>query len=148
MFLFITKHLGFLKHIPGLAILFDNWLKLWMLITNPIVLDNIDEIEIEVLRWENTSTTIHKYGGLQLNFNGKEIGHIHSNGLLDMLLSRNIKQELIMEGNIEEHHLFKNTGWISFYMYVTADKEYALKLLKLAYTNQNRHSLTLPTRLS
>jgi len=50
-----------------------------------------------------------------------------------MLLSRKIKLELMDEGRIQDHHSFKNTGWISFYMYTGADTEYALELLKLAH---------------
>jgi len=133
MFKVTIKYLGFLKFIPGLALVFDNWLKIYTLITNPAMLDWIDDITHEVLTWENTSTQTHKYGGLQFNCNGKEMGHIHSNGLLDMLLSRKIKLELMDEGRIQDHHSFKNTGWISFYMYTGADTEYALELLKLAH---------------
>jgi len=112
---------------------FDSWLKVWALITKPVILDWMDEIETEVLQWENTTVKIHKYGGLQFDCGHKEIGHIHSNGLLDMLLSRSVKQTLMEEGRIEDHHSFKNTGWTSFYMRTMEDKEYALKLLKLGH---------------
>src|SRR3984885_3248632 len=133
MFLFVTRYLGFLKSIPTLGWAFDGWLKLWILIKKPEILDWIDEIEVEVLSWENTASVIHKYGGMQFNYRGKEIGHIHSNGLLDMLLSRSVKQSLMQEGRVEDHHSFVNTGWISFYMHNDDDKEYALKLLKMGY---------------
>jgi hypothetical protein len=133
MFKLTIKYLGFLKFVPGLAVLFDNWLKVYTLLANAAMLDWIDAIENEVLTWENTKTQTHKYGGLQFNCNGKEMGHIHSNGLLDMLLSRKIKQQLMHEGRIQDHHSFKNTGWISLYMHTEADKRYALTLLKFAH---------------
>lgn len=133
MFLFVTRYLGFLKAIPTLGWAFDGWLKFWMLIKKPEILDWMDEIEAEVLSWENTTSVIHKYGGMQFNYRDKEIGHIHSNGLLDMLLSRSVKQSLMQEGRIEDHHSFINTGWISFYMHNADDKEYALKLLRMGY---------------
>ena len=133
MFLFITRYLGFLKSVPTLGWAFDGWLKLWILIKKPEILDWMDEIEVEVLSWENTASVIHKYGGMQFNYRGKEIGHIHSNGLLDMLLSRSVKQSLMQEGRVEDHHSFVNTGWISFYIHNDSDKEYALKLLRIGY---------------
>lgn len=140
MFLFTIKYLGFLKFIPGLAFAFDCWLKIWTLFTNPLILDMMDDIEAEVLKWKDTNAGFHKYGGLQLNHKGKEIGHIHSNGLLDMLLTRSVKRQLIEEGLIRDHHSFKNTGWISFYMESINDKEYALKLLKIGYNRlQSSH---------
>lgn len=133
MFGFVTRYLGFLKLIPTLSWAFDGWLKVWALVTKPYILDWMDDIEAEVLEWEGTAAKIHKYGGLQFNCGRKEIGHIHSNGLLDMLLSRAIKQKLMEEGRIADHHSFKNTGWISFYIRNADDKEYALKLLKFGH---------------
>jgi hypothetical protein len=50
-----------------------------------------------------------------------------------MLLSRSVKHSLMQEGRIEDHHSFINTGWISFYMHNTDDKEYAIKLLRIGY---------------
>jgi len=133
MFRFVTVYLGFLKSVPTLGWAFDSWLKVWALITKPIILDWMDEIEAEVLQWENTTAKIHKYGGLQFDCGRKEIGHIHSNGLLDMLLNRSVKQTLMADGRIEDHHSFKNTGWISFYIRNPEDKKYAIQLLKLGH---------------
>jgi hypothetical protein len=113
--------------------MYDGMLKLWTLIKNPEVLDWMDEIEMEVLSWKNTTVHLHKYGGLQFNYEGKEIGHIHSNGLLDMLLSRKIKAELMAEGRIQDHHSFKKSGWISFYIETEGDRDYAIWLLRFGY---------------
>lgn len=110
--------------------LFDGLLKLWTYFTQPVLLDWMDEIEAEVLRWGRTTSVIDKYGGTQFNYNGREIGHIHSNGLLDMLLSRSAKAELMLDGRITDHHTFKNTGWISFYIRNVEDKDYAVALLR------------------
>lgn len=118
-----------------MAHLFDSQLRLWSLITNPGLLDCFDELEAEVLGWDNTSIGLHKYGGTQYNYKGKEIGHIHSNGILDIRLSRKIKNQLMAEGRIDNHHIFENTGWISFYIRHQSDNAYAKKLLKIAYLN-------------
>ena len=134
MFVFVIRHFGFLKFVPGLALLFDAQLKLWTLIANPKLLDWIDDVEKEVLTWPDTTITTHKYGGLQFNYQGKELGHIHSNGLLDILLSRKIKNEVMQQdGRVQDHHSFKNSGWISFYMKCHSDKQLALELLEQAY---------------
>lgn len=143
MFLFVIRYFGFLKLIPGLAILFDGWLKLWTFITHPDKLDWIDEIEAEVLTWNGTKATIHKYGGLQLNFSGKEIGHIHSNGLLDMLLSRKLKEQLMQDIRVKDHHTFKNTGWISFFIHTKQDAAYALELLRVGYAKATNNDVVI-----
>lgn len=119
-----------------MALIFDSWLKLWMLSTRPVVLDWIDEIEAEVLSWEGITGTLHQYGGLQFNLGKVEIGHIHSNGIMDVLFSRQFKQELMKEGQIEDHHLFTKSGWISFLISSEEDKNYAKYLLGLSYERE------------
>ncbi|MEP6613941.1 MAG: luciferase family protein, partial [Mucilaginibacter sp.] len=92
----------------------------------------IDDIEAEVLSWPGVYKSMHKYGGLQFNFNGRELGHIHSNGLLDIRFNRKVKQLLLAEGRAAEHHAFKKSGWISFYIRNPRDAVYAQELLKRA----------------
>ena len=146
MFNFVVKYLGPLKHIPGAGFVFDSWLKVWTLLTNPDLLDYVDDIEHEVSRWEGVSVFLHKYGGVQFNYKNQELGHIHGNGLIDMLLCRTLKQQLIQEGKILDHHVFKNSGWISFYIKTKADKAYALLLLKLGYKLKQQRNLLSPSR--
>ncbi len=133
MFSFVVKYFGFLKHVPLLPHVFESFMKVVLLFTNARVLDCIDDIETEVLSWPGTSISIHKYGGLQFNYGGKELGHIHGNGLLDMLFSRKIKQELLAEGRISHHHFFTNSGWISFYIRNEEDAAYAKGLLRRGF---------------
>lgn len=143
MFKFIVKHFGFLKSIPFVALIFDSQLKLLMLITGSAIPDYLDIIEAEVTTWNGTTTTLHKYGGVQFNYHGTEIGHVHSNGLLDILFDRKSKQQLFTGGKIEHHHTFVKSGWISFYIKKEEDKEYALKLLKMAYLRRADSSLRI-----
>jgi hypothetical protein len=133
MFNLILKYFGFLKHVPLLPHLYDACIRIHTAVTKPKVLGYIDEIEAEVLLWNNTSTSIHKFGGIQFDLEKKEIGHIHSNGLLDILFNRQTKDLLIKEGRVTEHHTFKNSGWVSFYIRNVEDKGYALELLSCSY---------------
>lgn len=129
----MIRYLGFLKRVPLLGWMYDGTLKLWTYLTHPEILDWIDAIEAEVSSWENVIIHLHKYGGLQFDYDDKEIGHIHSNGLLDMLLNRKLKAELMPDGRIQDHHTFRNSGWISFYMRTEEDKYYAIALLRMGY---------------
>lgn len=110
MFDFVVRYLGVLKHIPLFAQFFDAFLKLTTLLSNPNVLDYIDDIEKEVATWPDVSLSLHKLGGVQFNFNEKEIGHIHGNGTVDILLTRKLKSELLMGGKVKDHHTIKNSG--------------------------------------
>ncbi|WP_207534375.1 luciferase domain-containing protein [Desertivirga arenae] len=136
MFAFTVKWLGFLKVIPGLPLFFDALLKFSMFIIKPKMLEWLDEIESEVGSWEGVTLSLHKYGGVQFNYKGKEIGHLHGNGLLDVLFSRKMKAELLAEKRVQNHHVFKNSGWVSFYLKSDEDVQYALYLLKLSFLLQ------------
>jgi Family of unknown function (DUF5519) len=138
MFDFVVKYLGFLKHITLFAQFYDASLKLTTLLFNPKVLDCVDAIEAEVTSWPNMSVQLHKFGGVQFNFNNKEVGHIHGNGMLDLLLNRKAKSELLIEGRVRDHHTFKDSGWITFVIRTANDYEYALGLLKFAIENRKK----------
>ena len=133
MFEFIVKYFGFLKHIPPLPQIVDGLIKLHTFLFRKEILNYLDAIEKVVLSWNGTSLKMHRYGGVQFDVNKKEIGHIHSNGLLDVLLKREIKEQLIREGRVQEHHTFARSGWISFYIKTEKDKEYAIELLEYSY---------------
>jgi hypothetical protein len=137
MFNFFVKYFGFLKSVPFAAHLFDTQLRLWELLTFSPVLKYIDDIEAEVLNWPGVGKSMHKYGGLQFNLGERELGHIHSNGLLDIRFSRKIKQQLLAEGRATEHHTFKKSGWISFYIRNAHDAVYAQELLRMAVLQYN-----------
>ena len=136
VFSFVVKYFGFLKVIPLAPHLFDSMLRLWSLLTKVETLKWIDEIESEILSWSGTTVSLHKYGGLQFNVKGEEFGHLHSNGLMDVLYSKKQKQQLMEEGRISAHHLFSQTGWISFLIKSESDMKYAINLLRTSYYNK------------
>jgi Family of unknown function (DUF5519) len=130
MFDFVVNYLGALKHIPLFAQFFDAFLKIVTALFNRRILDYVDAIEMEASSWPNVSVQLHKFGGIQFNFENKEIGHIHGNGILDLLLNQKTKSDLLIEGSIKGHHTFKNSGWITFPIRTPNDTAFAIHLLK------------------
>jgi hypothetical protein len=133
VFNLVVKYAAPLKHVPLLPHVFDALLKIGTLFSNKNLVDYIDDVEREVLSWPHTSLHAHKFGGIQFNFYDKELGHIHGNGLLDILFSRKTKSELMLKYPVKEHHVFKDSGWISFLIKTEADKNIAIKLLRYSY---------------
>lgn len=138
VFSFIVDKLGFLKHIPFAAIGFDALLRCQTSIFNRDLALCLEMIEDEVTRWEGVTVLMHRYGGVQFNVGKKEIGHVHGNGLLDVLLSVKQKEELVHAGKAREHHIFKNSGWISFYIRTGADRQNAIDLLRISWEQKRR----------
>ena len=133
MFRFIVSHLKVLKHVPFFALWFDAMMMIWSILFLPAVHQTIEAIENEVLGWQGISRSPHKFGGLQFNYAGKELGHIHSQGTLDILFTRKMKQRLIQDGQACEHHTFRQSGWVSFYIRSSEDFAGAMHLLMLSY---------------
>ncbi len=137
IFNFVEKHLAFLKAVPLAPQIFEGFLLMWTWASDPNLLDTIDDIRAEVLTWNGVTESVHKYGGVQFNCAGKEIGHLHGNGILDIKFSRKIKAELMQERLIANHHIFTNSGWISFYIRGRQDTAYAINLLRQSYAKIN-----------
>jgi len=138
IFNWVVRRIGFLKHIPLLAMMFDGWMMMWNALQNPEVLAAIDRIETTAATWNGIELSIHKFGGLQFNYRGKEVGHIHSNGILDILFPRKISNTLIANKRANEHHIFNTSGWISFYIRDARDYDAAIALLRLSYEYRKR----------
>jgi hypothetical protein len=140
MFRVIVRYFDFMKHVPLAAWVIDALMFIWYGAFRGSVPRAIDKIEAEVSGWNGISVTLHKFGGLQFNYKHREIGHVHSNGILDILFNRSIKRILLEKGMASHHHVFPNSGWISFYIRQEADVDEALLLLKLAYRKRKtRH---------
>jgi hypothetical protein len=144
MFKFIVRYLGFLKQVPFFATFVEAWMMMYHSIANPRIIHSIDLIEKEVTAWHGVYVSMHKFGGIQFNYNGKEIGHIHSNGILDILFSTKTKKHLLVDGRVADHHVFTKSGWISFYIRSEADVEKAIDLLKLSLTSNRIALVTAP----
>jgi hypothetical protein len=132
MFDFIVTYLGFLKRIPLFPQIIDASLRIYYLLFDEERLKAVDAIESTVSLWDEVTLSIHKYGGIQFNYKGKEIGHMHSNGIVDILLDRKTKALLLQQKLAENHHVLKDTGWISIYVKNKKDVETVLSVLKIS----------------
>lgn len=89
-------------------------------------------VEEIVSGWEGVSVHPHRFGGREFRLGPKEFGHVHNQGLLDILFTRKIRAQLVQEGKAVPHHLYPESGWTSFYFRNHSPDE-ALWLLRYAY---------------
>jgi hypothetical protein len=133
MFKFVVRYFVFLKYIPLLPQVFDLLFKQWNGLFLPQLNDWLDQIESEMLLIPDIKLSLHRYGGIQFNYGTKELGHLHSNGLLDILTSKATKSIYLSKGIATNHHVMPQSGWISFYISTNEDQKQAVVLLKEAY---------------
>jgi hypothetical protein len=99
---------------------------------HPVRLRTISAIEADIRRWPGMQIGVHRFGGIGFFFHGKECGHIHGNGLLDCFVGRANRDRLVESGRALPHHIFPNSGWISFWIEDERDVEPALALVRIA----------------
>lgn len=93
----------------------------------------LEQIKTAVTSWPGMTASPHRFGGTEFNLGTTEIGHFHSNGMVDIPFNSKIRDQLILEQKAEPHHLLKDTGWISFYIRSEEDVETAIWLFRLSY---------------
>lgn len=83
----------------------------------------------EVLSWEGVTMHPHRFGGVEFVFGGKEIGHVHGDHLVDLLLPRADRDKWIEEGKAEPHHMYPESGWVR----TEEDTIHAIEILRSKY---------------
>ena len=99
---------------------------------SPKRLRAISEIEAMVGKWPGIRVGVHRLGGIGFFFLGRESSHIHGNGLLDCFVGRMNRDALVGSGRALPHHVFPNSGWISFWIESENDVPAAMELIRIA----------------
>jgi Family of unknown function (DUF5519) len=137
VFAFAVRRLKWLARIPGAPQIFDAMLSGSTGLFHPARLRAMSEVEAQVRRWPDMRIGVHRFGGIDFRFRGKEAGHIHGNGLLDCLVGRANREALVRDGRALPHHILPRSGWISFWIRDEDDVRPALELILIA---AQRHS--------
>ena len=96
-------------------------------------MNHLKEIENAVAAWPKVSEHPHRFGGKEFRFGNAEIGHLHSNGTLDVPFPRAVRDALIEDGEAEEHRWVPDSGWTTFHVRSSADVTHAIELMRVSY---------------
>lgn len=129
----VARYFSVLKEIPLLPILIDEQIRLFTFIFKPRLFFLMSQIIKEIKTWKGVSMRTHRYGGIEFRVGNREIGHLHGGGLLDILFDKDTKDILFKNNQISEHHVFKNTGWGSFYINENSDLQEIIYLLRKSF---------------
>ena len=132
MFRFAVTRLRWLARVPGLPQLFDAALLAWTGLAHPARLAAMQEIEKRALALPGVRLRVHRLGGTAFARGPRELGHLHGNGLLDLLVGPAQRDALIAAARAQPHHVFADSGWISFWVRSETDVAPALALLTIA----------------
>jgi hypothetical protein len=92
-----------------------------------------EQITHTLLSWPDVSVHPHRFGGVEYRLGRRELGHIHSDYLVDIPFPSRVRDEIIAAGQAKPHHLLPESGWVSFYLQAPGDIQQAIDLLHRSY---------------
>jgi hypothetical protein len=133
VFAFVVRNFRWLARVPGAPQIFDSALLLSTALFSPRRLRAISAVETKAQRLADVKLGVHRYGGIGFFLHGKEMGHIHGNGLLDCRVGRTNRDRLLQtSAGVTAHHVFPQSGWISFFVKAPDDVGQAIELIRIA----------------
>ncbi len=86
----------------------------------------------QVSAWPEVTNHEHRFGGVEFRVGGREVGHVHWFGIVDIPFTVKIRDVLIRIRRAERHHFLPDSGWTT--VRVSEDrKDNAVELLRLSY---------------
>jgi len=104
-------------------------------------------LEDVVSAWSRISVHPHRFGGREFLFGAAEVGHVHTNGMVDIPFTRPVHDALLEEGLAEQHRWVPYSGWITFRIRSERDIAHALWLMRLSYLRYALKEAIDPRRL-
>lgn len=92
-----------------------------------------EAIRREVLGWPGVTAAPHRFGGVEFRFRGRELGHLHGDGLADLPFPVRIREALVAAGRAAPHHVLPDSGWVSCWLRGAEDVANAVSLFRMQY---------------
>jgi hypothetical protein len=97
----------------------------------------------DVTGWPDLKARDEDYGAVGWSLGRGTIGHVHvGSGVVDVLFTRAIRDQLLREHLAEKHRYQPNSGWVTWCLKNERDLDHARWLLRLSYLRR----LARPTR--
>lgn len=90
-------------------------------------------ISEQLMSWPDVMKQPHRFGGIEFCYKGKEIGHMHGNALVDILMPKSLRNQFIASGKAQVHHMYPSSNWISIYLETEKDVNNAIEALRMKY---------------
>ena len=92
-----------------------------------------DAIAHEVASWPGVTAGKHRFGGTEFRLGHRELGHLHGSGLADLPFPLLVRNDLVESGRAQAHHIFPESGWVTFIIHDAADIARVVGLFRLNY---------------
>lgn len=83
--------------------------------------------------WDGVEARPHRFGGTEFVLDGREVGHVHEFGLMDVPLARPLGDAVVATGLAGRHHVLPDSGWVTTFVEDEDDRRVATDVLRLSY---------------
>ena len=132
IFRFVVAHWRWLARVPLMPQVFDAMLLTWTGLTDRRKLRAIERLHDDARRIFGATIRNHRFGGTEFWAAGRELGHVHGNGLFDASVGRASREDVVRSGLAQPHHVLPASGWVSLWIRDERDVPAALRLMQLA----------------
>jgi MFS family permease len=87
----------------------------------------------KILEWPGVTTEPNRFGGIEFLVNKKEMGHLHGERLADLPFPIKIRENLVASRQALPHHIYPESGWVSYWIRNSGDIPAVINLFKLQY---------------
>ncbi|SEN74818.1 luciferase family protein [Lihuaxuella thermophila] len=92
----------------------------------------------ELLSWEGVTEHPHRFGGVEFRYMNKELGHLHGEKLADLPFPKSVRDQIIEQGLAKPHHVYPDSGWVSYWIKGAEDFDTLCKLFRMQYDRISR----------
>jgi len=92
-----------------------------------------ETIKDEILKWPGITTEPNRFGGIEFLVNRKEMGHLHGERLADLPFPIEVRKELVASRHALPHHIYPESGWVSYWIRNSDDIPAVVYLFKIQY---------------
>ena len=109
---FLARYFAWVQRVfPWAPQIFDGLLMLFALLITPRRFIVQERLWSQILDLAGVSETSHRYGGREAVFQGRELCHIHGNGVLDFILPNGVDIPDALLSHIYPHHVYPDSRW-------------------------------------
>jgi MFS family permease len=103
-------------------------------------------IKEEILKLPGITTEPNRFGGIEFLVNKKEMGHLHGEKLADLPFPVEIRKELVASGRALPHHIYPESGWVSYWIRNSDDIPAVLGLFEMQYERlRSKSAISYPS---
>jgi Family of unknown function (DUF5519) len=148
VFHFVVRRFGVFRRVWVFTQAFDFFLGLLTVFTAPGVTVAINSLTRSLRQWPDVTISRHPLGGRQFNCQSTELGHVHSNGVVDIRLTASEQADVLARGLAKRHHIAPKSTWVTFLIEKHEDVSEAMVLFAIPFdrvTAQPRRPSEVPS---